>query len=49
MGYVDDFGVGVDSKDDALHQADVGVLEAEVRRQRDDGTGGGQGLVLISV
>ena len=42
VGQVYDFGAGVDSKDDALHQARVGVLQAEVRRQRDDGLVGSQ-------
>ena len=48
VGYVYNLGVGIDAEDDAFHQAHVGVLNAEVRRQGDDGLGRRQGSVLRS-
>ena len=48
VGYIYNLSVGVDAEDDALHQSDVGILKAEVRRQCDDGLGGGQGPILRS-
>ena len=37
VGDINNLGVWVDAQDDSLHQANVRVLKAEVRRQRDDG------------